>query len=135
MLTLPALRTAGATAGSIRGGRDVETRQWAGLQKHIAHLEALYRLYERMVAYHGQLTAFFRQLRQGAYIQATIESMLLVRAQWPRKWPGRMYDPDASSSAGGMLQIQQSAATPNAPFARLETGVCASHRRVQRGGS
>lgn len=45
----------------------------------MGHLEALYRLYERVVVYHGQLTAFFRRLRQGAYIQATIESMLLVR--------------------------------------------------------
>ena len=46
----------------------------------MAHLEALYRLFERIVGYHGQLTAFFRQLREGAYIQATIESMLLVRS-------------------------------------------------------
>jgi Hereditary spastic paraplegia protein strumpellin len=52
------------------------------VQKHMAHLEALYRLYERIVAYHGQLTAFFRQLREGAYIQATIESMLLVQSPW-----------------------------------------------------
>ena len=52
------------------------------MQKHMAHLEALYRLYERIVGYHGQLTAFFRQLREGAYIQATIESMLLVQSLW-----------------------------------------------------
>ena len=50
------------------------------MQKHMAHLEALYRLYERIVGYHAQLTAFFRQLREGAYIQATIESMLLVQS-------------------------------------------------------
>lgn len=49
----------------------------------MAQLEALYRLYERIVAYHGQLTAFFRRLREGAYIQATVESMLLVRAPPP----------------------------------------------------
>ena len=53
------------------------------MQKHMAHLEALYRLYERIVGYYGQLTAFFRQLREGAYIQATIESMLLVQSLCP----------------------------------------------------
>lgn len=41
-------------------------------------LEALYRLYERIVGYHAALTAFFGRLREGAYIQASVESMLLV---------------------------------------------------------
>ena len=66
------------------------------LQKHVALLEALYRLYERIVGYHGQLTAFFGRLRDGAYIQATVESMLLVRlsripspspCDWAKKTP------------------------------------------------
>jgi len=48
------------------------------LQKHVGLLEALYRLYERIVGYHTALTAFFGRLREGAYIQASVESMLLV---------------------------------------------------------
>ena len=43
-------------------------------------VEDVFRWLERVLAYHGQLTDFLGRLQSGAFIHASVESLLLARA-------------------------------------------------------
>jgi hypothetical protein len=42
-------------------------------------VEDVFRWLERVLAYHGQLTDFLGRLQSGAFIHASVESLLLAR--------------------------------------------------------
>lgn len=47
---------------------------------HGAVVEALYMLYRGIVELHGRLVEFLGQLREGAFIQCTLDSLMAVRS-------------------------------------------------------
>lgn len=49
------------------------------LQAHAGICEEVYRWLERVLGYHRQLTDFLARLAGGAFIHASVESLLLVR--------------------------------------------------------
>ena len=51
---------------------------FCGAQAHAEICEAVYRWLERLLEYHAALAAFLGRLAGGAFIHASVESMLLV---------------------------------------------------------
>lgn len=52
-------------------------------QTHVAILERLYSLYRGIVELHARLADFLGQLQRGAFIQCTLDSLMLARlSQW-----------------------------------------------------
>lgn len=51
------------------------------MQAHQDVLEQLYALYRGVVELHGRLTDFLQQLKDGAYIQCSLSSLMLVRCR------------------------------------------------------
>ena len=49
-------------------------------QVHAGVVEDVFRWLERVLAYHEQLTDFLSRLQSGAFIHASVESLLLARA-------------------------------------------------------
>ena len=83
---LPRLRLHPASSVSWRpshsAGRETEASSQnnrAPAQAHAGVVEDVFRWLERVLAYHGQLTEFLARLQSGAFIHASVESLLLVR--------------------------------------------------------